>query len=207
MENNNLLNFIGAFQLIWHFTNRTFGHPAMQKLIQSGEKFDLIIMDWFCKDAELFYGNIFEAPIIITSSFGTQAEMNYLINNAEPYSYVPISGFSFTDEMGFFGRLGNTLGALYLESVLFYNKIQHQRILDNHFKNAPSIDELRGNVDLVFSNGHPTLETPRPYVPNIISIGGVHVEETKPLPQVIQNFHVQFQYFNNYFEMQFDYRT
>ncbi|XP_023312103.1 UDP-glucuronosyltransferase 2B15 [Anoplophora glabripennis] len=188
MGSNIFSNFLGAFKLIWHFTNRTFGHPAMHKLIQSGEKYDLIIMDWFMKDAELFYGNIFQAPIIFTCSFGAQAEVNYLTNNPEPYSYVPVSGFSFTEEMNYFDRIGNTLGALFLEAFLFYNKIQHQRILNSYFPNAPSIDELKSNVDLIFSNSHPTFESPRPYVPNIISIGGVHVQEPKPLPQDLKEF-------------------
>ncbi|XP_018573405.1 UDP-glucuronosyltransferase 2B15-like [Anoplophora glabripennis] len=188
MEKNALLNFLGAFDLIHHFMDKTFGHPAMQKLIQSGEKFDLIIIDWFCKEAELFYANIFEAPVIFTSSFGAQYDMNYVVNNAEPYSYLPVSGFPFTDEMDFSDRFGNTLAIVLVKILMLYNKIHNQRILNKHFKNAPSIDELMGNVDLVLSNAHPIFETPRPYVPNIICIGGVHIQETKPLPQDLKDF-------------------
>ncbi|KAJ8924523.1 hypothetical protein NQ315_007321 [Exocentrus adspersus] len=188
MEKHDLQNFMGTYELIRRFTNKTFAHPAMQSLIKSGDKFDLIVMDWFCKDAELFYGNIFEAPIILTSSFGTQNELNYLINNPEPYSYVPASGFAYTDEMGFLDRLGNTLAVLFVEAFLFRNEIQQQMILDRYFDNAPRIWELRRNIDLIFTNAHPTFETPRPYLPNIIPIGGVHVQEPQLLPLNIQEF-------------------
>lgn len=184
MEENDLQNFLGTFELINHFMDRTFGHPAMQKLIQSGQKYDLIIMDWFCKDAELYYGNLFQAPIIFTSSFGTQNDVSYIINNAQPSSYVPVSGFAFTDDMDFFDRVRNTLAAVFVDVIIYYNRLKQQRILNRHFENAPNIDDMVDNVHLMFTNAHPVFETPRPYVPNVIPIGGIHVQEPKPLPKV-----------------------
>ncbi|KAJ8963142.1 hypothetical protein NQ318_018607 [Aromia moschata] len=188
MEKNTALNLIGALHLANHFTDRAFSHPVIRKLINSGQIFDLIIMDWFLKDAELFYGYIFQAPVIVTSSFGTQAQVNYLVNNPEPYAYVPGSGYNYTDDMTFIDRVGNTIGMLYIDVLVFLNRILQQRILDSHFENAPRLDEMRDNVALVFSNAHPVFETPRPYLPNVISVGGLHIQEPEPLPQDLKSY-------------------
>lgn len=42
----------------------------------------------------------------------------------------------------------------------------------------PNIIELIHNVNLVLVNSHPALHYPRPYVPNMIQIGGAHINQS-----------------------------
>lgn len=46
------------------------------------------------------------------------------------------------------------------------------------------VDYLAYNISLIFVNTHFSIDYPRPLVPNIIEIGGVHIGTPKPLPTV-----------------------
>ncbi|XP_023027651.1 UDP-glucosyltransferase 2 [Leptinotarsa decemlineata] len=188
MEKSPYHNMYYVLQMISYFTSKTLSHPKIQQLVESGQNFDLIIMDSFCKDAELYFGHIFKAPIILTASFGTQNFINYILNNPEPAAYVPGSGTAFTDEMGFMERLENVIYSWFIFACLHYNAIQQKRILRDYFGNVPSVDDLRSNIALVFVNSHPVFETPRPNLPNIVSVGGIHVEDAEPLPKDLQDY-------------------
>lgn len=52
------------------------------------------------------------------------------------------------------------------------------------------LDDLRSNVALVLLNNHFTMNYPRPYAPNMIEIGGIHINRAAPkeLPQDIKEF-------------------
>ena len=50
----------------------------------------------------------------------------------------------------------------------------------------PPLDELKRNVSLVLLNEHFTQSVPRPYVPNMIEVGGLQIKDKpSPLPEVI----------------------
>lgn len=49
----------------------------------------------------------------------------------------------------------------------------------------PDVHDLAKNTKLLFVNQHFALHGPRPLPPNVIEIGGIHIEKTrKPLPTV-----------------------
>lgn len=52
-------------------TEITLNHTEIKKLIQSGAKFDLIIMNWFMNYALLIYSEIFDVPVIALASAGS----------------------------------------------------------------------------------------------------------------------------------------
>lgn len=55
-------------------------------------------------------------------------------------------------------------------------------------KSRKSFDELFKSSALIFTNVHVTSLSARPYLPNIIEIGGIHVEKAKELPENIQKY-------------------
>jgi glucuronosyltransferase len=64
-----------------------------------------------------------------------------------------------------------------------------RRLYNKYFPNAKrSFDEMYKNSAIIFMNNHVSASSARPYLPNMIEIGGVHVEEAKPLPEKIQEF-------------------
>lgn len=64
--------------------------------------------------------------------------------------------------------------------------IFQRAIYDKAFPNASiSFDQTLDRISLVFQNSHISINGPRPYVPNMIEIGGVHINRhLKPLPTV-----------------------
>lgn len=141
-------------------------------------------MDWFLNEAELIFGYLFQAPVIGLASFGTVALSNGIVGNSEPYSYVPVSGLPYSPHMTLFERTKNTLLGLYYEYLFWKNIEEHDNILRRTFINAPPVTELRKNFALMLSNGHYSFEAPRPFVPNMIPIGGFHVQKPKGLKKV-----------------------
>ena len=105
--------------------------------------------------------------------------------NVLPYSYVPGAGIFITDEMSFKERVLMTLFNLAINTLFIpRRKTAHYELLKRYFDNPPTIPELQENVALVLSNSHFSFETVRPYTPNIIPVGGFHVDEPKNLPEV-----------------------
>ena len=67
-------NIITAVNMIYDMgitiTNFTLKHPATQKLLASGEKFDLVIVECFVSEALFGIAQHFDAPVIAVSTFG-----------------------------------------------------------------------------------------------------------------------------------------
>lgn len=171
-------------------TNLTLQHPNVKKLIASDEQFDLVIMESFLNDAHLGFAHRFKAPCVALSTFGASRWTNDMVGTPSPTSYVPHPFLSFTDRMSFVQRIGNMLMTI-MDAVLGH-------VLDFPVQSAmyeasfpdpkPPLEELRRTaVSLVLLNNHFSLSYPRPYVPNMVEVGGMHVNrKPKPLPEDIQ---------------------
>lgn len=88
--------------------------------------------------------------------------------------------------MTFLERLESTLFGLLQEAlhVSFYLP-SHDKTMRKYFgEDLPPIQEIITNTSVVLVNHHYSLAFPRPYLPNMIEIGGFHVEAPKPLPEV-----------------------
>lgn len=166
-------------------TENTFTNLQVKQLLSSNQTFDVVIIDWFFNEATLIFGHVFKAPVIYVSSFGNMVFLNDFTGNTLPYSYVPGAALYATDDMSFKHRVLMTL--LNLGYNLFLpkrNQAQYE-ILQRHFDNPPSIEELKENIALVLAVSHFSFETSRPYTPSIIPAGGFHIDELKELPKVI----------------------
>lgn len=92
--------------------------------------------------------------------------------------------------MSFAQRLWNTAIDLFenLTFNLYHIPIQ-KRLYKKYFPNAKrSFDEMFKSSAIIFLNSHVSSSFPRPYLPNMIDICGVHVKKANKLPDDIQNF-------------------
>ncbi|XP_053677533.1 UDP-glycosyltransferase UGT5-like [Anopheles nili] len=170
--------------------NITLQHPNVGKLIASNEKFDLVVMENFLNDAHLGFAHHFKAPCVALSTFGASRWTNDMVGTPSPISYVPHPFLSFTDRMSFVQRIGNTLMNvmdMVLGQLLDY-PVQSAMYEEAFPDPKPTLEQLRrSSVSLVLLNNHFSLSYPRPYVPNMIEVGGMHVNrKPKPLPEDIQ---------------------
>lgn len=83
----------------------------------------------------------------------------------------------------------NLISSIVTEASLYlYLYPAQDKLLKKYYSNAPDLQDLLNNVSLVLLNSHESFNQPVPYVPNMIDIGGYHVDPPKPLPKDLQNF-------------------
>ncbi|XP_045479551.1 UDP-glycosyltransferase UGT5-like [Harmonia axyridis] len=183
--------FMGNFQRINLFLtspNEMFwSDTSIQKIIKEKPKYDLLITLTFFNDAILGLGHHLGVPTIVFNCIGTFTLFNnFVANPTMVYSRNAMAGLA-TDT--FWGRLKTVtvnmaMGAIDIFIVSPYN----QGLLDKHLPNSPPLSVLQKEVSLVLASSHYSIETARPYVPNMIQIGGYHVQNVKPLPAEFKKF-------------------
>lgn len=92
----------------------------------------------------------------------------------------------YKDEMTFFQRFKN-MGTNVLSAAmhkLYYNPYMESIYREYLGEDIPGIDEILGNASLILSNGHFSMSHPKPLLPDIVDVGGLHSREAKPLPKV-----------------------
>ncbi|KAJ3642499.1 hypothetical protein Zmor_025270 [Zophobas morio] len=164
-----------------------FKHPNFQKLIKSKETFDVVIVEQFLNDALHALATHFKAPLIIFSSLGANFWVNTLTGNPAPTAYVPDTLLKFSEKMTFVERLVNT--CTYILNELVYKLYVYPRqsdIVKKYLPGGPHIDDVIYNASIIFLNSHPSTSQAVPHVPNMIEIGGIHVQTPKALPQHLQ---------------------
>ncbi|XP_037024092.1 UDP-glucosyltransferase 2-like [Bradysia coprophila] len=165
----------------------------LKELIRSDKTFDVIIIELIYGEALLGLGHHFNAPVIATSSFGAYKWTTDVVASPVFSSFMPNTNNGYTDRMNFWQRMYNSASYWFDDIVmpLLSTSVQ-QRYLHDLFpnaKNMPTIAELKRNVSLVLLNTHWTVGTARPYPPNMIEVGGMHIDrEIQPLPPNIQRF-------------------
>lgn len=187
-------------------TNYSMTHNDMQSFLHSSdEHFDLIILEVFLNEAMLGFAHHFNVPMIGFSTFGASKWTTELVGTPNPMSYVPHPFLSFSDRMPFMKRLINVAFTWYDGFHFTKHLAMQSEIYERTFPRAgkPTLEALRKNVSLVLLNNHFTMNFPRPYAPNMIEIGGIHLNRNapRPLPTDIKNFVEGARYGCVYFSM------
>ncbi|XP_075147163.1 UDP-glycosyltransferase UGT5-like [Haematobia irritans] len=167
-----------------------FANEEFKKIMES-EKFDLIIIEVLGSEAFFGLGEYFQAPIIGVSTFGTANFLDYVVGNPLPLSYIPHLTLSYDNHMTLKQRIVNVLIEAFDRFCFNFIVLPNQeKLYRMQFPKAQiSLDEARKNVSLVLLNDHFTLRSPRPYVPNMIEVGGLHIKQTaEALPEDLQEY-------------------
>lgn len=170
-------------------TENTFKHENMQKLMNSGEKFDAVIVGQFLNDALKALAYHFEGHLILFSSVGTSTWVNHLVGNPSLPSYTPEMLMSFPARMTYIQRLKNVLfNTIYNinQLILFYP--QQNQLLKKYISDDIDLHDALFNVSLVLLNSHESVSFPSSSVPCMKLIGGFHVKPPKKLPTDLQEF-------------------
>lgn len=105
-------------------------------------------------------------------------------------SYVPHPFLSYTEKMNFHQRAMNFLTFMVEEYYYYVKHLPKQKQLyEKFFPNAKkNFYEMLKSSAIIFANTHVSASSARPLLPNMIDIGGIHVNEANPLPIEFQNF-------------------
>ncbi|XP_037945448.1 UDP-glycosyltransferase UGT5-like [Teleopsis dalmanni] len=184
----NIINFHGMGLKV---TEAVLQEPGVQKLLLSNQTFDITLIEVFLSEALYGLAEHFNAPMVAFSSFGAIAWNTDMVGSPSPPSYVPNAMLPFGDRMTLLQRIANQ-GYLTFERALidFYYLPKQAELYNRHFpQNKRNMYEVRKNAAAVFVNQHVSLSAPRPYMPNQIEVGGLHINRKRtPLPEDIQKF-------------------
>lgn len=184
------LGILSNINMQTHLVNLTMQSKAMKHLLESDNKYDVIIQAYAFNEAYLGLAHHFNARVIGYITMSATQNAVSLMGSSAPYSYVPQPLIGLTDNMNFFERTINTLiGIAFTLIHRYYLYPKQMQLLEQYFPDYPPLDEIeRERVDIFFCNAHFGNESPRPRTPNIINIGGYHVQQPQALDPDLQMF-------------------
>lgn len=160
--------------------------PEVQNLLKNDKSvhFDLLMMEPFVTVGAGF-SELYRCPIIALASLDSLSHLHIHFGNAlHPVLYPDSSLLGLPDE--FFSRVKAVVQVIILESFYWYWLPIHTNWLRKYFSgSARTIEEVFGNFTLFLLSVNPVLSQVRPVTPSTIYFGGgLHLEPTKPLPEV-----------------------
>lgn len=174
------------YKIFVHLIREQLEFPEVKKILENKDQhFDLIVTEGILS-LPLILSYFYKAPVIQITSFHSAPE-NYATMGAvtgHPIYYPNFNRNKFGN-LSFMKRVKE----LYYEFKLRYEfwrvKNEEDRIIKELYgPQAPTIDELKENVNLLFVNTHAMFADNRPVPPSVIYLGGLHLLPLKEIPQV-----------------------
>ncbi|XP_068155755.1 UDP-glycosyltransferase UGT5 [Drosophila tropicalis] len=169
----------------------TLDDEGVQKLLHSGETFDLVISEMLQTEPLYAFAQHFNATLMGFSSYGNDHRIDEIMGNISPLSYNPSILSPRTDRMNFWERLSNHYEYI-IESL--HRSVVHlprmRKMIAQYFpESKKTMEEILDSFTLMLLGQHFTLSYPRSYMPNMIEVGGLHIaHKPKPLPKDIKEF-------------------
>ncbi|XP_044314852.1 UDP-glycosyltransferase UGT5 [Drosophila rhopaloa] len=177
--------------ILTRFVETTLEDEGVKKLINSGETFDVVLAEMLQMEPLYAFAEHFNATLVGFSSYGTDRKIDEAAGNISPISYNPLVTSPRTDKMTFLERLENHYDALVEDIHRYFVHLPHmQTIYKKYFPNAKkTMEEVLDSFSLILLGQHFSLSHPRPYLPNMIEVGGMQIShKPKPLPEDIKQF-------------------
>ncbi|XP_078597350.1 UDP-glucuronosyltransferase 2C1-like [Branchiostoma floridae x Branchiostoma japonicum] len=106
-----------------------------------------------------------------------------------PLSYVPFWPFDFTDNMNFVQRVQNVVFSTLLPMLgRWVASNTYDGLVRKYVSDKDTVQSVVSNTDLWLYQTDHVLDFPGPTMPNMVQIGGLHVETVSPLPKELEAF-------------------
>ncbi|XP_013168679.1 PREDICTED: UDP-glucuronosyltransferase 2B31-like [Papilio xuthus] len=154
----------------------------------SSTKYDLIFVEALYTPF-LGISHVFKAPIIMFSSFGPYIDTYDIIGSpSHPFLYHHMYRqrlYNLTS----WEKVSELYMTFRLQQILNEAEDKNNRLLKDVFgPNTPDLSVLKSNVDMVLLNIHPIWEGNYPVPPNVIYVGGLHLNTPKELPRELKEY-------------------
>ncbi|CAH1173990.1 unnamed protein product [Phaedon cochleariae] len=172
--------------------NYTLHTKGLQTLINYPEdfKFDLIILDLTISPCLLPLIERFKTPpAVVISALILPPSLSETFGNSFPVSYVPYIMLRNSARMDFSERLHNFIFSridLYWRAYYSF-PIMEQMSKSVFGENTQSLDALVKKATFLLCNLSPGFHYSQPLTPNIIPVGGLHIDTKKKLPRDLQD--------------------
>nr|AHX56949.1 UDP-glycosyltransferase 211F1 [Strigamia maritima] len=162
-------------------------NPEVKELLKQGKQFDLVMVSQILNDCALATAPLLGKNIMYFSASNLVPWLPTSV--PQPRSYVPSSLSPYGSKMTFFQRLDNVVSWFGMRLIMDYIFIPHvQGIIAKHLPENPSVMEARQMVSFAMTNADPVITSPRPSVPNVVNVGGMHCKKPNPVPKEFEDF-------------------
>ena len=162
-----------------------FNHPVILNAMNQIDKYDAVMVSHFITECFPAIIHKIGAPHIDVSPAGLMPPVAHNLRIPYPTSSAPFM-LPCGDNMDFIERLINTViyNVVVVMRSLLMVPSAHSVSEKYLGKDIPDFNTLERNISLVLLNNHISFDFPRPYMPNVIEVGGLHCKSGKPLPKV-----------------------
>lgn len=165
--------------------SKTLKDKPLKKFLSQEMKFDVVLMEYFTSDCFAGIVNKVKAPVIGLSSTTILPWLNSRFGNPSNPAYIPHNLLCFSDKMNFFERLINFVVQAVHEIFYLHRMMNNDyNIAQRHFQDLPQLWNIVSKSSLFLVNSHFSINFPRPLVPAIVEVGGIHIIKVKQLPNV-----------------------
>lgn len=199
LEPFSLFKNIRTDRLAMYLTEKTVadaGHSAceialqsknVQRFLKEENSFDLILLEDFYSECLWSIAQRYKSPVIRLLPHVLAPWSGKRLGNPLGPAYLPNIHLPLNfDGLLFLERLENCVLNILNNFYFEYSLVRKQkRIADKYLTvDQMTFDNRFFNTSLVLMNTHFSVNLPKPLVPNIIEVGGIHIDETRKLPQV-----------------------
>jgi glucuronosyltransferase len=168
------------------FCTRAYENPEFIEKVM-GRKFDMVVISVVY--GQCFYGLAVknEAPLVLLASYPLPNAVLKDLGSFGPPSILPYPLLNLGDQMSFPER---TLSFLADWIHFFIHEVIDVPLAEAVYRNElgmdyPGIREIHRNASLVLVGTHPLLTHMRPFMPDVVEVGGLHCRPPQALPKVI----------------------
>ncbi|XP_044752267.1 UDP-glycosyltransferase UGT5-like [Coccinella septempunctata] len=163
---------------------KSFKTEILRKLKQSKQHYDLVLLEMFVVDCFFGFSHIFKAPVVAITSSVDLPWGSHRIGNPDNPSYIPTYFGEFGKSMSIYERLLNTITLVYAKYRQKVHLSYQEKLAKQFFGgDLPPLDDIVSNTSLMIVNSHFSLNQPRPTVPNLVEVAGIHIREPRKLPK------------------------
>uniref|UniRef100_A0A671F9Z7 glucuronosyltransferase n=1 Tax=Rhinolophus ferrumequinum TaxID=59479 RepID=A0A671F9Z7_RHIFE len=164
-----------------------FNKKLMTKLQEL--RFDIILADAIGPCGELF-AELLKIPLVYSLRYfpGNTIE-KYSAKVPIPPSYVPVVLSGLSDQMTFMERVQNMMYVLYFDFWFqTFNEKKWDKFYSKVLGRPTTLSELIGKAEMWLIRTYWDFEFPRPHLPHLEFVGGLHCKPAKPLPKEMEEF-------------------
>ncbi|XP_014289139.1 UDP-glycosyltransferase UGT5 [Halyomorpha halys] len=151
-------------------------------LNDTDSKFDMVVTEtFFCQEPFIALGHKYGAVQVSVQTISLFMGLARATGNPQNPAYMPMPVFPMTHNMNFWQRSKNTFVNLldYLISHtgwMYLDYWMRSRFSEfPGFENLPPIVDMFKNISLVLVDNQMAITYPRPYLPNVVEIGGLTI--------------------------------
>ncbi|XP_041527529.1 UDP-glucuronosyltransferase 2B17-like isoform X1 [Microtus oregoni] len=154
-----------------------------------GSKFDVLFSDAIAPCGELI-AELLQIPFLYSLRFSPGYTMEkYSGKFSVPPSYVPVILSGLGGQMTFMERVKNIMCMLYFDFWFqTFNEKKWSQFYSEMLGRPTTLTETIGKAEMWLIRSYWDLEFPRPTLPNVDYVGGLHCKPAKPLPKEMEDF-------------------